>query len=37
MQEPTQDDFDRESSYVLAEDLSQTLNQVSETPLLLYR
>lgn len=28
-QEPTQDDFDRETSYVLAEDLNQTLNQVS--------
>jgi hypothetical protein len=27
-QEPTQDDYDRETSYVLAEDLNQTLNQV---------
>ena len=27
-QEPTQDDFDRETSFVLAEDLNQTLNQV---------
>lgn len=30
LQEPTQDDFDRETSYVLAEDLNQTLNQVSQ-------
>jgi hypothetical protein len=28
LQEPTQDDYDRETSYVLAEDLNQTLNQV---------
>jgi len=28
LQEPTQDDFDRETSFVLAEDLNQTLNQM---------